>query len=111
MIKIVTYVRRNPNLTREEFTDYWKNVHAPLCKSIMPGLRKYVGSFPTGDKSGGADPDYDGVVDLYFDDVTSMRASLTSPQFNTEERKLSSAKAFDNTRTEYQILEEFEIPL
>ena len=53
MIKIVTFIRRNLNFTHEEFVDYWKNVHAPMCKSRLPGLRKYTGSFPTGDASGG----------------------------------------------------------
>lgn len=42
---MIALLRRKPGVTPEEFADYWKHVHAPLVRSTLPGLRKYVLNF------------------------------------------------------------------
>ena len=111
MVKIISFIRRNPDFTHAQFVDYWKNVHAPMCRDLLPGLRHYVGKFPTGDGHGGREPDYDGLIELGFDDVESLRAALSSPSFQTAERKASSAKVMDDDRTEHLIVEDCVIEL
>lgn len=111
MIKIVSFVHRNPEFTREQFVEYWKTVHAPLCKKLLVGLRRYVGSFPTGDRAPGKEPPYDALVELYFDDVASMEAALNGPLFQTDERRASSIKFMDVERSENLILEEIIVPV
>ena len=113
MIKVVAFIRRNPNLTQAEFVDYWKNVHVPMVKKRLPGLVKYIGSFPVGVKSApeAIVPDFDGLVELGFDSVESMQKAMSSPNFLSEERQISSAKLMDLSRTESLVVEEIVVPL
>ena len=34
MIKFVMCLHRHPDMTREQFQDYWRNQHAPLFQSF-----------------------------------------------------------------------------
>jgi len=38
MIKYVTVLFRREGMSREEFSNYWRNTHAPILQRI-PGLR------------------------------------------------------------------------
>lgn len=115
MIKIVSLHSRNPNLSFDEFVEYWHTVHAPLCSRLMRGLglRGYVASFPVADSSnfGGVGPDFDAVVELHFDDRAALEAALASPQFNTPERQASSAHLFDLARSRNVICDEASFPV
>ena len=44
MIKLTFALVRRPELTREQFQDYWLGVHAPLVASVRDALRirRYV---------------------------------------------------------------------
>jgi EthD domain len=52
MIKMNVFLTRRPDLTHEQFTDYWTNAHTPLL-AAMPAsaenTRKYVQLHGTGD--------------------------------------------------------------
>ena len=41
MIKYITVLSRRAGMSREEYSNYWKNTHAPILKEI-PGLMGYV---------------------------------------------------------------------
>ena len=47
MIKLTFCLRRKPGLSWDEFSNYWREVHAPLVKSHANalGVRRYVQSF------------------------------------------------------------------
>ncbi len=80
MIKLIYCITKKPGLTDEEFLDYWRNVHAPLGARI-PGVRKFVQSrriHVTGDKHQG---DFDGMVELWFDNVEALLAARQSPEW------------------------------
>ncbi|MGO4690147.1 EthD domain-containing protein [Glaciibacter sp. 2TAF33] len=115
MIKAVSLHSRNPNLSVEEFVEYWHTVHAPLCARLMQGLglRRYVASFPiiNSPNFGGVGPDFDIVAEIYFDDRESLEAALSSPQFNTPERMASSAHLFDLENSRNAICEETSFPV
>ncbi|NHN40866.1 EthD family reductase [Halorubellus sp. JP-L1] len=73
MIKLVNMLVRADDLTHEEFVDYWYDEHVPLAKGL-PHAKKYATSVPT-------DPDrseYDGVVELYFEDMGDLQAAFES---------------------------------
>ncbi len=60
-------------MSHEEFEEYWYEEHVPLAKGL-PNARKYVTSTPL-------DPvrsEYDGVVELYFDDMADLKAAFDS---------------------------------
>lgn len=44
MFKMSLAVFRRPDLTRQEFLDYWRDVHAPLVRSLAEDIRlvRYV---------------------------------------------------------------------
>jgi len=80
MIKLVYCIAKKPGLTDEEFFRYWKNIHGPIGARI-PRLRKLVQSHRMtipGDKYR---PDYDGMAELWFDDIESLRAARQSPEW------------------------------
>lgn len=73
MIKLVEFLVRDPDLTHEEFADYWLEQHSPIAADL-PGVKKYVTSLPT-------DPErseYDGVLELYFEDREALSAAFDS---------------------------------
>jgi hypothetical protein len=61
MIKVVRFVKRRKDLTREEFKAYWLNKHSQLEKMVMEKtpMRKIVASFATGELIGGKEPPFD----------------------------------------------------
>jgi uncharacterized protein (TIGR02118 family) len=77
MFKMIILLNKNNSMTTEQFASYWLDTHAPLAKS-MPGLRKYVVNLvkPPPNRP----VDYDGVVELWFDDVDSMKKAFASPE-------------------------------
>jgi uncharacterized protein (TIGR02118 family) len=80
MIKVVYCITKKPGLTDEEFFDYWENVHGTIGARI-PRLRRLVQSHRmliTGDSR---PPEYDGVAELWFDDMDALRAARRSPEW------------------------------
>ena len=78
MIKVVGFVKRRKDLTREQFKDYWLNNHSKLEKESVETTytRKIVASFATGEKLREEEPIFDGMVELYFDSIEDMRAQF-----------------------------------
>lgn len=83
MIKLVFCLHRLPHLSRAEFQEYWRNVHGPLVvqQADALGIRRYVQSHALDDAtfeklaaSRGGRQSYDGVAELWFDDVPGRRA-------------------------------------
>lgn len=73
MMKMVNLLVRKDDLSHEAFVERWEGPHAELARQL-PGLRKYATSVPT-------DPErseYDGVVELYFDDMSALKAAFDS---------------------------------
>ena len=77
MIKIVALVRRKPEMAHDEFIRYWQDHHSKVV-ARLPGLRAYVQN-PAfeGDKR---DWPYDGMVEIWFDDVAAVKAAFESPE-------------------------------
>ena len=80
MIKIVFCLHRLPHLTRADFQDYWRNVHAPLVarRAEVLGIRRYVQShtldndtFAKLTSSRGGQEAFDGVAELWLAETES----------------------------------------
>ena len=78
MIKMVYLIHRQPELDAEEFSRYWRENHAPIAAKI-PGLRRYVQNHSTAAPDGSSPP-YDGVAELWFDDMESLDRAMASPE-------------------------------
>lgn len=75
MIKLVTFLKRKPPLTRPGFADRWLTVHAPMA-AVFPGLRGYMLSFPVAPEA--EEPSADGVAQLWFDSEEAAQESYAT---------------------------------
>jgi len=78
MTKVVYIVHRRPDMDRDEFCRYWREVHGPIAAKI-PGLRKYVQNHAVPDPASGDLP-CDGIAELWFDSPQALQAGLASPE-------------------------------
>ena len=79
MIKLTFCLRRRDDLTWEEFSRHWREVHAPLVaeRAEVLGIRRYV-QVRTADRpglhlayrrrNGGSPEPFDGIAELWLDD-------------------------------------------
>ena len=111
MVKYISIICRPPGTDRQEVIDYWMKVHAPLVIKALPGLRKYVINFSLPAPGTSEPPKYDGVVELYFDDMQAMQKALSGPGWLSPERKASSTKVIDYTRIQAYYVDEHIIPV
>lgn len=76
MLKQLSIFRRREDLSQETFRNYWGNRH-PEVVTRLPGIRRYVQNHVTGVLRGA--PAWDGIAEVWFDDIESMRANVSSP--------------------------------
>ena len=84
MIVRMGLLTRKPGIATEQFRRHWREVHGPLA-ARMPSLRRYhqnhVVASPLG---GGCSPEscrLDGISELWFEDLASMRAAVASDAY------------------------------
>ena len=75
--KLVILLKKKPTLSDEDFAKYLLETHAPLAKR-MPGIKRYVVNIVG--RPPNREPDYHGVVELWFDDINTMKSSFASPE-------------------------------
>jgi uncharacterized protein (TIGR02118 family) len=86
MLKLVFCVRRRPEISQADFSDYWLNQHGPLVKSKAKDLnmKKYVQSHTNNFELGNAISSkrnmkldgFDGITEVWWDDVESLQSAL-----------------------------------
>jgi uncharacterized protein (TIGR02118 family) len=104
MLKFMVVLYRRKDMSTEEFRHHLRNVHGPLAMKL-PGLRKYVQNYPASDPERRA-PAWDAIVELYWDDWTSMEKAWTSAEGAASDADL---KLFvDLERTTWSVIEEHE---
>lgn len=74
MVKLIGLVKRKPGVTPAEFTRYWREKHGPLVARVFPGVKRYVQNHPA-KLPGGGEPQVDGVVELWFEDLKAFQAA------------------------------------
>jgi uncharacterized protein (TIGR02118 family) len=79
MLKVVIPMKKRPDLTCQQFKDYWLNHHKKLELDSLKRdpVRKIVVSFATGEVIGAKKLPYDALVELYFDNVKDMHAQFS----------------------------------
>ncbi|MEJ7559348.1 MAG: EthD domain-containing protein [Pedobacter sp.] len=85
MIKFIILLKRRSGTTHDEFVSYHKNIHAPLfasLKEVKENVRSYVQCHSLQINIPGLPPDkYDGVTELWFDDLDSIGKVFHSERY------------------------------
>lgn len=105
MLKFMVVIYRHPKLTPEQFRQHLQEIHGPLAKNL-PGLRKYVQNIACSDPKRQS-PGWDAVVELYFDDWSSMEAAWASPQGAASDADLPAF--VDLNRTTWSAVDEVTV--
>lgn len=88
MIKLTFCVTRKPEISEEDFHDYWLNNHGPLVKSVRKDLHiaKYIQTHaintPANEATAavrGAPVRYDGIAELWWENEEAL-AKAGSPE-------------------------------
>jgi uncharacterized protein (TIGR02118 family) len=76
MIVSIAMLKRKKSLTREQFLHHYEKIHAPmfLAKNNVPGVRKYVQNHPAKGTGPEFESDIDGISEMWFDDIESLKA-------------------------------------
>ena len=98
MIKIIFCIRKLPGLTDGEFQRYWREDHADLVRQAAGPLniRRYVQSHafsdqrltPMIDARGIEAAPYDGVAELWWDDMDAILAAGATKEGRAAGRRL-----------------------
>lgn len=79
MIKMIAFVKRKAGMSRKEFAQYWTEEHIKLSVPLgMKGYRINIALEPQ--PMDNNPPPYDGIAEIWWEDVESMQAALNSPQ-------------------------------
>jgi uncharacterized protein (TIGR02118 family) len=73
-VKVIAFIRRRPDLSREEFLRLWQEEHPTLVRRL-PGLRGYKQSPAISHRSQWP---WDGCAELWFDSVADVRDAFNS---------------------------------
>ena len=99
MYKFTMCLHRLPSLTPGEFHDYWLNNHGPLVRSLAQvlNIRRYVQvhalDWPVNEgfrKSRGGPARYDGIAEVWYDDLQSFEAPFATEAGREAGRTLKS---------------------
>ncbi len=78
MVTQLVLLTRRSDMSFEEFSNYWKDVHAPIGAK-MPECKRYV-QYHGGVAPANGEPAYDGVALLQFADMDALQRSWESPE-------------------------------
>jgi uncharacterized protein (TIGR02118 family) len=78
-LKIIRTVYRRRDLSRAQFRDYWLNTHSKLEDKVIETteMQRIVATFAIDEYR--EEPDFDGMVELYFNRIEDIRAMFAGP--------------------------------
>jgi uncharacterized protein (TIGR02118 family) len=75
MVKVIAFLRRRADLTFDDFVEHWSENHSVFVREL-PGIRRYVQN--AAHLRPGREWPYDGVAELWFDDVAAVKIAFAS---------------------------------
>jgi uncharacterized protein (TIGR02118 family) len=106
MIKLVYCITKKSGLSDEEFFHYWRKIHGPIGARI-PGLRRLVQSHTIRQAGQLQRADYDGMAELWFDDMAALVAAQQTVEWQNS--SADEANFIEPGRVAFFITQEHEI--
>jgi len=106
MVKLVYCITKKAGCSDEEFFHYWKNIHGPIGARI-PGLRRLVQSHRVSVRGDKHSSDYDGIAELWFDDIDALLEARESDEWKASSE--DEAHFIDHSKVAYLVSEEHVI--
>jgi uncharacterized protein (TIGR02118 family) len=106
MVKALSFFKRKPGMSVEDFQAYWLTRH-PRVVVALPGIRRYVQSHTLASGYRKGEPAYDGIAEVWFDDTHALRASARTPEYASVEA--DEAQFIDRSTMRLLITEEHVI--
>lgn len=104
MIRLEFVLRRKAGMSREEFQQYWRDVHGPLVArhATTLGIHRYVQLHTLDDPindalseaRGGMEPAYDGVAELWWEDEQMLAAEVSEASREAQQELLEDERKF-----------------
>ena len=108
MVKMFAVLRRNPEMTREQFVEHWRGQHGPMIRN-EPTLARHIVRYEqhvrlhNGSLSG--TKDIDGVAVQWFDSMDAFVGFMSEPKY-AELIAPDEQRFLDMDRLEFIITEE-----
>jgi uncharacterized protein (TIGR02118 family) len=120
MVKLMFCLRRRTDVSQEEFHRYWRDEHGPLVAryAAVLGIRRYVQlhtlAGPLNQALAGSrhTPEaYDGVAELWFDDLDTLATSAGSAEGTAAAAELArdEERFIDHSRSPLFVAEEHAV--
>ena len=104
MVKLIYGINRKPGMSVEEFQRYWRETHGPIA-ARLPGVRRYVQCHTLPEPYTRENPPpYDGVAELWFDDMATLQQAMASPELKAARE--DERNFIDHSRTFLIVTEE-----
>jgi hypothetical protein len=122
MIKQVVFLKKRPDLTMEEFMDYYENQHTQLAKRMgakpsLPNAQRYVRRYVRPEKNPLTGevihPGYDCIMEIWWntrEDFEAAMKGLGDPAF-LQQRMEDERKLFATNSNPVCIVEEHDSPV
>jgi uncharacterized protein (TIGR02118 family) len=81
MIKTLALLTRKPELTRDQFDEHWHHPHGDPLSLAIDTLRHYVQSTRRDIDLGGPAAGYDGIAEVWLDDLETAAGLTEHPKF------------------------------
>jgi uncharacterized protein (TIGR02118 family) len=112
VIKVTAFLTRKPGMSREQFSAYWRDKHAPLVQSLTSFrslVRRYVQQHPAeGVPNRLPLAPYDGTAEIWFDDLSDVLKMIGDEHFLSVVAK-DEENFLDRSRTAIFVSEETTI--
>jgi len=113
MFKAIALITRRPDMTREQFVEYYANNHVKLVWRVFPWTADYRRNFIDLSQSiiapGLPAPDFDSITEMWFHDRAGydrMLAAHAEPELDAT-MKADEARFMDRTKTRFFIVDEY----
>lgn len=80
MVKRFVILRKKKEMTKEEFWNYWENIHGKLIAKI-PGLIKYTQYHVSSETEDDLDEPIDGITELWFESFDEQKKAYSTIEY------------------------------